>query len=123
VAELRCVQCKYQLKGLPWWHRCPECGIPIRTSIAARRRALREEVPRHSRLLLFVAIVYAVINLAAGLFARADALPTFVVFNPVLVGLATIAAQHVNSPRPFHWRAVGWFLLFLALAGVASALG
>ena len=119
----RCPDCGYNVRELPVEHRCPECGFPIRSSIAFHRRELRKEPPEHTHILLFVAIVYAMINVAAGVFARTDALPTFVLINPMIVGVAAIAAQHVNSPRPFHWRAVWAFLGFLALAGLVSALG
>jgi hypothetical protein len=34
-APLCCVQCRYDLRGLPADGRCPECGLPVRNSGAA----------------------------------------------------------------------------------------
>lgn len=34
-ADLKCVQCNYELRGLPRDGDCPECGAPIEASVLA----------------------------------------------------------------------------------------
>ena len=124
-AELQCDRCDYLLKGLPRGGNCPECGTSIRLSLAAYKRLLRQQPPEHTAILLYVAVGYSLVNISGSVLATTDLLPTFVVFAPALVGLAVVAAQTVNAPRPFHWWAVAGFVAFLFAAGVFSnvALG
>jgi hypothetical protein len=100
--------------------KCPECGTPIRLSVAAHRRRLRRQRPEHSVLLAYVAGIYAGVNVLAGVYSRAELLPIFVVVGPLLLCATVLAAQTVNAPRPFHWRVVIGLGLFLVAAAVAS---
>ena len=118
--ELQCDSCDYQLKGLPRTGKCPECGTPIRISIAAHKRRLRQITPAHTAVLLYIAVGYTLLNVAVGLFAKTDLLPLFVLIAPALVGLAALAAQSVNAPRPFHWHAIAALAIFLVAAGAIS---
>ncbi len=117
---LQCDRCRYLLKGLPRGGNCPECGTPIRLSIAAHVRRLRQQPPKHTAILLYVAVAYSLVNILAGAFASTDLLPTFVFFGPALVSLAVVVAQTVNAPRPFHWWAVGGVVIFVLAAGAFS---
>jgi hypothetical protein len=119
-SELHCERCRYLLKGLSRRGNCPECGTPIHHSIVAHRRRLRHQTPEHTPLLAWVAGIYALVNVLAGVFSRAELLPIFVVVGPALLGVTVLAAQTVNAPRPFHWRAVAGLGLFLVAAAVGS---
>jgi hypothetical protein len=118
--DLRCDHCGCMLKGLPRAGNCPECGTPIRFSIAAHRRRLLRQRPEHTLLLIYVAGSYAAVNVLAGVLSRAELLPIFVVVGPVLLCVTVLAAQTINAPRPFPWRAVIGLGVFLFAAGVAS---
>jgi hypothetical protein len=83
---------------------------------------LRRRSPEQTAILLYVAAAYAVINVLAGVLSTSDLLPTFVVLAPILLGLAVLAAQTVNAPRPFHWWAVAGLAVFLLAAGVISQI-
>ena len=117
---LRCERCGYLLRGLPRRGNCPECGTPIRHSDAAHRQRLRQRPPEHTSLLFYVAGIYGLINILAGLVSRFELLPIFVVGGPVVICLSVLAAQTINAARPFHWRAVAALMLFLLAAAVAS---
>jgi hypothetical protein len=118
--DLRCDRCGYILRGLARKGNCPECGTPIRLSVSAHRRRLLRQRPEHTALLVCVAGIYAAVNVLAGVFSRAELLPIFVVVGPVLLCVTVLAAQTVNAPRPFHWRAVIGLGVFLFATGVAS---
>ncbi len=47
VRDLPCVHCRYNLRGLPLLAECPECGVPVRLTIAA---ALDPEAENLERL-------------------------------------------------------------------------
>ncbi len=52
---LSCVECGYDLRGLPAEGRCPECGTPVETS--RRRPLLRHADPHYVRTLALAAAV------------------------------------------------------------------
>ncbi|NBX24575.1 MAG: hypothetical protein EBQ99_00745 [Planctomycetes bacterium] len=81
--SLSCLRCRYQLRGLEALGRCPECGLPIVTSLAAstdpgqRAAAALRHPTRVALLVLMLGItelVCVVVQLAAPLLATTSML-------------------------------------------------
>ena len=104
AADVPCIQCGYNLRGLDFEGRCPECDQPISASVddllLARRRAQADSgLP----LLFFTlgAFVFTMFGFASGFFAA------------LLIGFSThpfigLAALRLLRNRPYRhgWAAV-----------------
>jgi hypothetical protein len=64
LADVACMKCRYNLRGLSPASRCPECGHPLSESLIkhVRRVVLRRPLPRHCS---YTGLAVAGIGLAA----------------------------------------------------------
>ncbi|MEZ6317913.1 MAG: hypothetical protein R3B49_04045 [Phycisphaerales bacterium] len=67
TGDLRCARCGYNLKGLSVRGDCPECGLPVRTTILVLVDPRAEELSKltHPRLTAIGMVVWSVAALAA----------------------------------------------------------
>lgn len=96
--ELLCRQCQYDLRGLHYEGKCPECGLPISKSLEVQIRKLMriaEYLPARRDLLIWVAVQYALWFVVAGLsyvLMSAVAAPAGASFLYLIVAIASVFA-------------------------------
>jgi hypothetical protein len=100
--DLPCVRCKYNLRGLSVRTQCPECGLPIRTTVlAVVDPQAREFQPLTKPRLTALGI------LAWTLFGLAAATCT------ILIRALDAASHFSNAPRQDYWAAVAGTICIL----------
>ena len=93
-AGTACVSCGYDLRTLPVYGRCPECGAPVRQSLPKRRSPLtaaeRSQLSGAGRALCVAGVLGAVMTLALLLAAAGPWRETFP--PPLRIGSACLPA-------------------------------
>ena len=100
-SELACGQCGYDLRGLPSTGDCPECGTPIRQTLAGEALEWASR-PWQRRVRLGCLLVLAgQACLAAGFLAHlAHGGDVLLVFAPSAIAICAAGAWLIASPGP-----------------------